>query len=118
MKNILPSTPNEVGQKKIRISKDELEDLNISEAMNFESFAKNKGWKKVTIKMMRVPVYARIQPGSYKETTKVAYVEDLNSNRTGVAWGNVLGTLIKDRNGEWAAINTNKAKYDVIEIKT
>lgn len=69
------------------------------------------------ITMVRVPVYARKETTAYKETTQIAYAEDLNKDRTTVMWKGVMGSMIKNRHGEWSVINTNRSKYEIQSIK-
>ena len=85
--------------------------------MNWTQHAKKAGWTKATIRMTRVPVYASPQPTAQKETTQTAYIESPDTQRTGVVWGNVLGTLSKNQDGDWATINTDRARYEVESVE-
>lgn len=95
-------------------------DLGLSEGSmneNWEQFAKKKGYVKAKVVMTRVPVYARRDATTYKETTQTVYIQDPSARRTNVYWKNVIGSLNKNQRGEWASIDTDRANYEVDSLE-
>lgn len=86
--------------------------------MNYQTWARNKGWTKVTLTTERRNVYASNQPGSYQEKTRTAFVSDLGADyQTSVTWGNVMGSLTRNSEGQWSSINTQRASFIVHSIE-
>lgn len=88
--------------------------------LNFNKMAKEKGWEAVTIKMVRVPVYASTQPTVGKETTQKAYInpERINEDSVVVCWKGVMGRMGGYKDGCYTVIHTERAKYEIIEINS